>query len=68
MTMNTNLLIYAIGKKSLSMKNFAKKIGLTEQSLIDKMSGKSSFLLGEVKVAQKVLNLSDEDVLAVFFE
>lgn len=68
MTMNTNLLIYAIGKKSLSMKNFAKKIGLTEQSLVDKMSGKSSFLLGEVKVAQKVLNLSDEDVLAVFFE
>lgn len=46
---------------------FAKAMGINEGTLSNKLSGKSSFTMGEVVKACEVLDISMKDVSSYFF-
>lgn len=54
-------------RNSMSLEDVAKAIGISYVSLYRKMNGTSDFYRGEIEKIVRLLNLSGEDVLRIFF-
>lgn len=57
---NTKLLKSYFVKNGLKQEEIAKKIGISYQSLSDKINNKSQFKVDEVSVLCKILDIKDE--------
>lgn len=54
-------------RNGMSLEDVAKAIGINYVSLHRKMNGASDFYRGEIEKIVRLLNLSGEDVLRIFF-
>ena len=54
-------------RRNLTLENVANDIGIDVATLHRKMSGVSDFYRSEIEKIIKFLNLSNEDVLRIFF-
>lgn len=57
---NTKLLKSYFVKNGLKQEEIAKKIGISYQSLSDKINNKSQFKVDEVSILCKILDIKDE--------
>ena len=64
---NLILLSEKIEKSGLKRKAIAEKMNLTAAGLANKLKGKRDFNATEIRGIAKALNLSDNDVLRIFF-
>ena len=54
-------------RKGYSIAEVAKAVGIDVASLHRKMSGKSDFYRSEIQKIREILNLSEQDLLRIFF-
>lgn len=54
-------------RRGLSVEQVAKMLGIDTVSLYRKMNGESDFFRNEIDVLRRKLNLSDADLLKIFF-
>lgn len=45
----------------------SEKLGITKRSVINKMNGDTEWTLKELRIIRKVYNLTDEQVMEIFF-
>lgn len=64
---NSNALKGAIIREGLTQVKLAKFVKLTKQSLNYKILNKATFNINEVAIIRKVLNLSSEELISIFF-
>jgi hypothetical protein len=64
---NSNALKGAIIREGLTQVELAKFVNLTKQSLNYKILNKATFNINEVAIIRKVLNLSSEELISIFF-
>ncbi len=65
--LNTNLLKAAIVKEGFTQGEFAKKIGISTNTLTSRMSGQTPFNVDEIDKACEVLHLDNcEEICAIF--
>ena len=64
---NLILLSEKIEKSGLKRKAIAEKMNLTAAGLANKLKGKRDFNATEIRGIAKALNLSDNDILRIFF-
>ena len=65
--LNTNLLKAAIVKEGFTQGEFAKKIGISTNTLTSRMSGQTPFNVDEIDKACEVLHLdSCEEICDIF--
>lgn len=65
--MNITLLKIKMLQNGLTQRDLAKKIGVVESSFSLKMTGKRDFSTKEIKSIMQVLNLTDSEVVDIFF-
>ena len=63
---NQNLLKSKIALAGLSFKEVAQKIGIPYQNFSKRKAGKIEFNAKEIKALKEVLNLTNDDVVAIF--
>lgn len=56
-----------LARKEMSATEIAKEIGIDPATLSRKMSGQSDFYRSEIEKLCKVLNLTPEETLQIFF-
>ena len=56
-----------IAKEGFSQEKMARKMGLTRNGLIKKLTGESEFWVDEVALLTELLNLTREEEDAIFF-
>lgn len=61
------LLKQRIEDSGISVTFIAKKVGISRESLHNKLCGKTEFKVSEVSALTKLLSLSTEDVEKIFF-
>lgn len=54
-------------ERNISINALAKKIGITQASLSRKISGQYEFRLPEARAIARVLKLTDDEILEIFF-
>lgn len=64
---NRDLLREKISESGIIMRHLAEKCGITPQSFSGKINGHSEFSISEAKVLRDLLNLTDDDFMAIFF-
>lgn len=62
-----NLLRYHMAKKEINNNKLAKLLGISESSLYRKINGASDFTRNEIQIIRKELDLSDAEVMDIFF-
>lgn len=65
--MNIDNLNAEIARCRLSIPALAEKIGMSKKTLYSRMRGETSFTQKEIAAISGVLNLSDEQILNIFF-
>lgn len=63
---NLNLLNSKVALAGLTFKELAEKIGMPYQSLNNRKKGKIEFTSSEIKALKDILNLTNDDVIAIF--
>ena len=63
---NQNLLHSKVALAGLTFKELAQKIGIPYQSFNNRKAGKIEFNSSEIKALKDVLNLTNDDVIAIF--
>lgn len=66
--MRLNELKFEISKKRYGMSEFAELLGLSRSTLFRKINGITEFKLAEIQQIKKLLNLSDQRTIEIFFE
>lgn len=66
--MKKNLLLSEMARMELNRNEMAQKLGITTQSLSNKMDGKTDFKLHELNKIRQILGLSPEKFDAIFFD
>lgn len=66
--MKKNLLLSEMARMELTRENIAELLGITRQSLGNKMDGKTDFKLHELNKIRQVLGLTPETFDAIFFD
>lgn len=64
---NLTLLTEKIEKSGLKRKAIAEKMNLTPAGLRNKLVGKREFSATEIKGIAHAINLTDDDILSIFF-
>ena len=64
---NKQRLVDAIKARGLRLDFIAEKLGISRQTLSDKINNKKQFKLGEIQTLVKVLYLTPEEVDDIFF-
>lgn len=59
---------FEISKKRYGMGEFAELLGLSRSTLFRKINGITEFKLVEIQEIKKLLNLSDQRTIEIFFE
>lgn len=65
--MNNDLLKEVIKDRGIKITSLADKIGITRQSLSQKLNGEREFAQGEILAIKNNLRLSDEEFMLIFF-
>lgn len=65
---NSVELEYAINKAGLTKKDFASKLGISLQTLYNKLNNCTEFKAGEIIKACEILNLKGKERGKIFFE
>lgn len=65
--MNNLRLKAKIIENGMSIDEFAQKINMCGVTLRKKLKGESDFTVGETKVIQELLHLSNEQVIEIFY-
>ena len=66
--MNYAELRASIARKGITNRHLAEALGISEQSLYNKMQGIREFKNSEIKHISKILGLSMRDVNIIFFD
>lgn len=66
--MKKNLLLSEMARMELNRNEMAQQLGITTQSLSNKMDGKTDFKLHELNKIRQILGLSPEKFDAIFFD
>lgn len=64
---NVTLLRQKIDDSGLKMAYIAEQLGMTPQGLYKKLKDGSDWLFSQVMIIKKLLQLSDDEVNAIFF-
>lgn len=62
-----NLLKAAIVRAGLTQGEFAKRIGISNNTLTSRMSGETYFNIDEVDKAKEALSIDNSEIIAIFF-
>lgn len=62
-----NELRAALARKDMSIQSLAKALNISPATLSLKINGHGDFVLSEIEQIRKVLDLTPEDVLTIFF-
>lgn len=62
------LLRKKIDQSGLKLTYIAERLGLTYQGFSKKLKGETEFKASEIAILKDVLNLTDADVQAIFFD
>lgn len=62
-----NLLEARMKEKSIWYKDLAKSIGMSYQTLKGRMWNRTQFQLKEIKAIRKILDLTNEQIIEIFF-
>lgn len=65
--MNVNLLRGKIVEKGFNIDSFCKATGFVRSTFDRKMSGQSEFTRDEIAIIIDTLNLTDDEIRAIFF-
>lgn len=65
--MDKHLFNSILKRKGITQEEFAKKLGISRMSLSNRLNGKVQWNLDEMKIAEKVLKLTGDEMRAVFF-
>lgn len=65
--MNEMELRAAIARNGLSAPKLAERIGIGKKAIYQKMRGETQFTQKEISAIAKVLHLSNEDMITIFF-
>lgn len=65
--MNNDLLKKVIQDRGIKITSLADKIGISRQSLSQKLNGEREFAQGEILAIKNNLRLSDEEFMLIFF-
>lgn len=65
--MDKQLFNAMLKKRGITQAEFAEKIGVSRVSLQNRLNGKVDWCLKEVRTAEKLLKLTEQDVRAIFF-
>lgn len=65
--MNNDLLKEVIQDRGIKITSLADKIGISRQSLSQKLNGEREFAQGEILAIKNNLRLSDEEFMLIFF-
>lgn len=63
-----NLLKAAIVRAGLTQGEFARKIGISLNTMTSRMSGETSFSIDEVDLTKNVLSIDNSEIIAIFFD
>ena len=66
--MNNDLLTEVIKDRCIKVSALADKMGITRQSLHQKLKGEREFGQGEILTLKNVLHLSDDQFMQIFFD
>lgn len=59
---------HKIKRSTYTQKYLASRLGISTDSIKSKLQGRTPFKLDEVTLLARLLNLSDEDLLRIFFK
>lgn len=65
--MNTNYLKYKMSQHCDSLKDISNLLGITQNTLINKMAGKSYFTMREVRLIVERYDLDFREIKKIFF-
>ena len=65
--MNNDLLRQVIQDRGIKITSLAEKVGISRQSLSQKLNGEREFAQGEILAIKNNLRLSDEEFMQIFF-
>lgn len=65
--MNTLELKAAMARKDISIPRLAELLGMSKKTIYSRFSGDTDFSLSEIRKIAKILDLSNEDILIIFF-
>jgi hypothetical protein len=66
--MDKHLLNYRIGTKGVTTDSFCEQLGLSKSAFYRKRNGRSEFSAREIRDIKNLLQLSDNEVDAIFFD
>lgn len=66
--MRQNLFRAKLAENGLSQKDFAKELGMAENTLTHKIREKSFFGVNDVKKMSKLLNLTKDEIFDIFLQ
>jgi len=66
-SLNTQRLKNAINDSGVTITALAKKVGISRESLYNKIERKTEFTVSEIRSVSDALHLSNEDRDAIFF-
>lgn len=64
---NTELLREKIEQSGYKLQFIAKKVGITYQSLLNKINNRSDFRANEIQALYELLKLTEEERVEIFF-
>lgn len=65
--MNKNKFKYFVAEKGLTIKEVAEKMNMNQSTISRKLNGISDFTRDEILQYQKIVDISDEELMSVFF-
>lgn len=65
--MNMSELKAAMARKNISIPQLADLLKISKKTLYTRFSGETDFNLSEIKNISKILELSNEDIMIIFF-
>ena len=66
--MNVSLLKYLMEQKGITKNELASAIGVKYNAICSRLAGKIEFKRSEIRIIISLLNLTDEQVMDVFFK
>lgn len=54
-------------RAGLSIPEISKEVGLNKKTFYEKLTGKTEFKASEIRKIANILNLSDEQMISIFF-
>lgn len=66
--MNANKFKYFVAERGMTLNELANKIGMNNSTLYRKMNGISDFKRNEILECAKILKITEDELLDIFFK